>query len=66
MCNFWFEPAERFVIEWNGSATFNVYQMINTKLKAIDCFTVYDINSIDEAYKHAKEWVAQEYNGEHK
>jgi hypothetical protein len=64
MINFWFEPAERFIIEWNGSATFNVYQMVNTNQKAIDCFTVYDVETIDEAYKHAEQWIERYRFGE--
>ena len=43
---------------------FNVYQMVNTNQKAIDCFTVYDVETIDEAYKHAEQWIERYRFGE--
>lgn len=57
MVNFWFEPAQRFIIEWNGNSNFNVYQMSNTNKKPVDCFTVYNVETIDDAYKEAEQWI---------
>ena len=57
MVNFWFEPAQRFIIEWNGNSNFNVYQMWNTNKKPVDCFTVYNVETIDDAYKEAEQWI---------
>lgn len=57
MIAFWFEPYKRYIVDWNENATFNAYQMRNTQKVLVDTFTVYDVKSIDEAYKHAADWV---------
>ena len=40
-------------IEWNGSATFNVFN----GGKNVECFTDYGCKTMEQAQKSAEEWV---------
>ena len=40
-------------IEWNGSATFNVFN----GGKNVECFTDYGCKTMEQAQKRAEEWV---------
>jgi len=46
-------------IVWNGSATFNVYELDN--LSEIDAFSNYNIDDYEDAQGHAYDW-ADQYN----
>ena len=51
------------VITWNEGATFNVYfQMEQDKYRCVDCFTVYDVDTIEKARGIATEHA--EFNNE--
>ena len=58
-CSFYFEQDDlRYVIEWNGGATFNVYLLaLRVPKTEIDVFTVYDIDNIEMAYEEAERWL---------
>ena len=58
-CSFYFEKDSlRYVISWNGSATFNVYLLsLRVPKTEIDVFTVYDIDNIEMAYEEAERWI---------
>lgn len=47
-------------IEWNGSATFNVWQSGTTKNgyvnENVNCFTCYDVESVEQAHLVAEAW----------
>jgi len=47
-------------IVWNGLATFNVF----VDGKNVNCFTDYNIKTIDEAQQSADEWLAMELEEE--
>ena len=59
MCSFYFEKDSlRYVISWNGSATFNVYLLpLRVPKDEIDVFTVYNIDNIEMAYEEAERWI---------
>tara|TARA_Y100000361_G_C10997132_1_gene257312 strand:- start:191 stop:403 length:213 start_codon:yes stop_codon:yes gene_type:complete len=59
MCSFYFEKDSlRYVIKWNGSATFNVYLLpLRVPKDEIDVFTVYNIDNIEMAYEEAERWI---------
>ncbi len=58
MRSFYFEKDSlRYVISWNGGATFNVYLLsLRVPKTEIDVFTVYDIDNIEMAYEEAERW----------
>ena len=55
-----FKYENNIEIMWNGSATFNVF----VDGKNVNCFTEYDIKTIDEAQQSADEWLAMELEEE--
>ena len=55
-----FKYENNIEISWNGSATFNVF----VDGKNVNCFTEYDIETIDQARKSADEWLAIELEEE--
>jgi len=55
-----FKYENNIEISWNGSATFNVF----VDGKNVNCFTEYDIKTIDEAQQSADEWLAMELEEE--
>ncbi len=58
-CSFYFEKDSlRYVIKWNGGATFNVYLLpLRVPKDEIDVFTVYNIDNIEMAYEEAERWI---------
>ena len=55
-----FKYENNIEISWNGSATFNVF----VDAKNVNCFTDYDIKTIEEAQQSADEWLAMELEEE--
>ena len=55
-----FKYENNIKISWNGSATFNVF----VDGKNVNCFTDYNIKTIDEAQQSADEWLATELEEE--
>ena len=47
-------------IEWNGSATFNVFN----GGKNVECFTDYDCKTMEQAQKSADEWLEEQLQEE--
>ena len=47
-------------IEWNGSATFNVF----TGGKNVECFTDYNCKTKEQAQKSANEWLEEQLKEE--
>ena len=47
-------------IEWNGSATFNVFN----GGKNVECFTDYGCKTMEQAQKSAEEWVEEQLQEE--
>lgn len=48
-----------FEIDWHGGATFNVYPIdeLGVRDQEIDCFTVYNVKTINEAEKHCDQYA---------
>ena len=55
-----FKYENNIEISWNGSATFNVF----VDGKNVNCYTEYDIETIEQAQRSADEWVAMELEEE--
>ena len=53
-------PEHEIKIEWNGSATYNVF----TGGKNINCFTDYSAKNIEQAQLIADEWLEEELEQE--
>ena len=53
-------PDNQIEIEWNGSATFNVF----TGGKNVDCFTDYSCKTTEQAQKSANEWLEEQLKEE--
>ena len=47
-------------IEWNGSATFNVFN----GGKNVECFTDYNCRTMEQAQKSADEWLEEQLQEE--
>ena len=47
-------------IEWNGSATFNVFN----GGKNVNCFTDYNCRTMEQAQKSADEWLEEQLKEE--
>ena len=47
-------------IEWNGSATFNVF----TDGKNVNCFTDYNCKTMEQAQQSADEWLEEQLQEE--
>ena len=47
-------------IEWNGSATFNVFN----GGRNVNCFTDYNCKTMEQAQKSAEEWVEEQLQEE--
>lgn len=50
--------SETTRIEWNGSATYNVWQ----GMENVDCFTNYSATTVAEAREIAEAWWAENEN----
>lgn len=50
---------EHLRIEWNGKATFNIQCPVGGQWVDFECFTCYGIESAQEAFECAFEWVNQ-------
>lgn len=46
------------LVSWNGSATFNFWVGTLSGWQNTDCRTIYDIETLHQAEKEAKEWLA--------
>ena len=55
-----FKYENNIQISWNGSATFNVF----VDGKNVNCFTEYDIETIEQAQRSADEWLHSELEEE--
>ena len=55
-----FRYENNIEIMWNGSATFNVFVDGHN----VNCFTEYDIETIEQAQRSADEWLAMELEEE--
>ena len=55
-----FKYEDNIEITWNGGATFNVF----VDGKNVNCFTDYDVNTMEEAQQSADEWLAMELEEE--
>ena len=55
-----FKYEDNIEISWNGSATFNVF----VDGKNVNCFTEYDIETIEQAQRSADEWLHSELEEE--
>ncbi len=55
-----FKYEDNIEISWNGSATFNVF----VDGKNVNCFTEYDIETIEHAQRSADEWLHSELEEE--
>ena len=55
-----FKYENNIEIMWNGSATFNV----SVDGKNLNCFTDYDVKTMEEAQQSADEWLAMELEEE--
>ena len=53
-------PDNQIEIEWNGSATFNVF----TGGKNVNCFTDYSAKTMEQAQKSADEWLTEQLQEE--
>ena len=49
-------PEHQIKIEWNGSATYNIF----TDDKNVNCFTDYSAKTMQEAQVIADEWLEEE------
>jgi hypothetical protein len=49
-------PEHQIKIEWNGSATYNIF----TGDKNVNCFTDYSAKTMQEAQVIADEWLEEE------
>jgi hypothetical protein len=58
--NIVFKYENNIEISWNGSATFNVF----VDGKNVNCFTEYDIETIEQAQRSADEWLHSELEEE--
>ena len=53
-------PDHQIEIEWNGSATFNVFN----GGKNVNCFTDYSAKTMEQAQKSADEWLEEQLQEE--
>ena len=53
-------PDHQVEIEWNGSATFNVFN----GGRNVNCFTDYSAKTMDQAQKSANEWLEEQLKEE--
>ena len=53
-------PDHQIEIEWNGSATFNVF----TGGKNVNCFTDYNCKTMEQAQKSSDEWLEEQLQEE--
>ena len=53
-------PDHQVEIEWNGSATFNVF----TDGKNVNCFTDYNCKTMEQAQQSADEWLEEQLQEE--
>jgi len=55
-----FKYEDNIEIEWNGSATFNVFNGGEN----INCFTDYSCKTMEQAQKSADEWLEEQLQEE--
>ena len=55
-----FKYEDNIEIIWNGFGTFNVF----VDGKNVNCFTDYDVKTMEEAQQSADEWLAMELEEE--
>ena len=55
-----FGDANIFIV-WNSSATFNVYERLDTGNVEINVFTNYKIDDLECAYGAAEDWATEYY-----
>ena len=53
-------PDHQVEIEWNGSATFNVFN----GGRNVNCFTDYDCRTMEQAQKSDDEWLEEQLQEE--
>ena len=53
-------PDHQVEIEWNGSATFNVFN----GGRNVNCFTDYSAKTMEQAQKSSDEWLAEQLQEE--
>jgi hypothetical protein len=53
-------PDHQIEIEWNGSATFNVFNGGHN----VNCFTDYNCKTMEQAQKSADEWLEEQLQEE--
>ena len=53
-------PDHQVEIEWNGSATFNVFNGGQN----VNCFTDYNCKTMEQAQKSADEWLEAQFQEE--
>ena len=53
-------PDHQVEIEWNGSATFNVFNGGHN----VNCFTDYNCKTMDQAQKSSDEWLEEQLKEE--
>ena len=53
-------PDHQVEIEWNGSATFNVF----TDGRNVNCFTDYNCKTMEQEQKSAEEWLEEQLQEE--
>ena len=53
-------PDHKIEIQWNGSATFNVF----TGGRNVNCFTDYSAKTMEQAQKSADEWLTEQLQEE--
>ena len=53
-------PDHQIEIEWNGSATFNVFNGGQN----VNCFTDYSCKTMEQAQKSADEWLEEQLQEE--
>ena len=53
-------PDHQVEIEWNGSATFNVF----IDGKNVNCFTDYNCKTMEQAQQSADEWLEEQLQEE--
>ena len=58
--NIRFKYEDDIEIEWNGSATFNVFN----GGKNVNCFTDYSAKTMEQAQKSADEWLEEQLEEE--
>jgi len=51
--------SDALKITWNGSATFNAYAPEGDGYRETACFTVYDVETTEQAAELARQWAEE-------